>query len=248
MIASAKKKVLIVDDEELARRLIIKILTKIDFVEFFEADSGEDAIKMARLHRPNLILMDIFMPEMDGYEACRQIKDDPDLRSTIVLFMTAATGEDIDERIVQAQGDDLLRKPLDASELYFRIKNYLTLVSSATPHQGDRAQQMLEECQMCEEESVINLGQGYLYHPEIKCICKDHQTIHLMKQEILLLEALLQHRNKVVTFDQLVDAISGDEFSSVANIRTLVKQIRRKTYQSLIRNLHSVGYQLIIAP
>ena len=242
------KKVLIVDDDPDARLIVSLVLKKLDFVEFLEAKSAEEAIAIAQEKRPDLILMDICMPGMDGYEACRQIKSNPLLKSTIIIFMTAVCMDEIDDRIILAGGDDLLRKPLDASELYFRVKNYLTLLvpNKDVSQKAESEYQPTTQFHLCDEESTVSLGQGFLYQYDLKTLCKDNTFIPLMRQEILLLEALLANKNRMVSYELLVSAISQENESSVGNVRTLVKLLRRKTYDGLIKNLSSYGYQLVI--
>lgn len=243
------KKVLIVDDDSSARLIVRQVLKRLDFVEFLEAEGGVEAVSIAHEQRPDLILMDICMPGMDGYEACRQIKSNPLLQSAIVVFMTAVCMDEIDDKIIQVGGDDLLRKPLDASELYFRVRNYLTLL---VPPKAEKQKILGDEfkshgeCRLYEEESTVPLGQGFLYQYDVKSLCKDNIFIPLMRQEILLLETLLRHKNRMVSYELLVSAISQGNESSVANVRTLVKLLRHKTYDGLIKNLSSYGYQLVV--
>lgn len=244
---AVRKKVLIVDDDEQARLLIQKVLKKLDDVDFLEAENGSEAIQMANDEQPDLILMDVVMPGIDGYEACRQIKNNPKMQSAIVIFMTSLTMDEIDDKIIQAQGDDLLRKPLDASELYFRVKNYLTLVKQNKEEISLCGPlDLIKWCNLCSDESTINLGQGFLYQSHSKNLCNKHERIPLMKQELLLLEALINHKNKVLYYDQLLEVIATNNETTMANVRTLVKLLRRKTYKELIRTLPSVGYQLVI--
>ncbi|HEX5709835.1 MAG TPA: response regulator transcription factor [Sulfuricurvum sp.] len=244
---AVRKKVLIVDDDEQTRKIIQKVLKRLDEVDFLEAGNGSEAIQMANDEQPDLILMDVVMPGMDGYEACRKIKNDPKMKSAIVIFMTSLTMDEIDDKIIQARGDDLLRKPLDASELYFRVKNYLTLVK----HNKDEIRvreslDLIEWCNLYNDERTINLGRGFLYQSHSKSLCNKNQRIPLMKQEMLLLEALINHKNKVLYYEELLDVIATHNETTMANIRTLVKLLRRKTYKELIRTLPSVGYQLVI--
>lgn len=239
------KKILIVDDDIHARQLIQKVLKKLDSVIFLEAENGKEAIEIARASQPELILMDVVMPGIDGYEACRQIKNDPQLKSTTVIFMTYLFTYEIDDKIAQVQGDDLLRKPVDASELYFRVKNYLSL---SMPPRGDPAKAATHPIKAIAsvEETTVDLGKGFLYHYDLKCIRQDQRLIPLMKQEVLLLEILIDYKDRIVSYDQLLIAISEESMSSVANVRTLVKLLRSKTYSELIKNLNSYGYQLAI--
>lgn len=244
-----RKKVLIVDDDATTRLLVRKVLMKLDFVDFLEAENGKKAIEVADFEWPNLILMDVVMPGMDGYEACRQIKNNPNLKSTIVLFMTAVSMDEIDDRIIEVQGNDLLRKPLDASELYFRVKNYLTLVmpkKDMSEREECALSELMDDFNLCDEGEHINLGEGFCYQVKCKSLCKNQQYISLMKQEILLLEAFIKYRNQVLSYEQLLNMIGKNGDSTIANLRTLIKLLRRKTYKGLIQTLPSVGYRFML--
>lgn len=238
------RKVLIVDDDVETRMMVRRVLRKLEEVDFLEAHNGAEAVQIAQRELPAIILMDILMPGIDGYEACRRIKNDPRSHHAIVIFMTAVSAEEIDDRIIKAGGDDLLRKPLSASELYFRVKNYLTLSHSAADLLW--AFPFMERTQECGQSDSIDLGREFFYLISTKSLCRENHYIPPMKQEILLLEALLQHRNRVMTYEQLLLAIAKNEESTIGNLRTLVKLLRRKTYKELIRTLPSVGYRLVI--
>lgn len=240
------RKVLIVDDDSNARSLVKKILRKLDCVELLGASTGEEAILIASKYHPDIVLMDILMPGIDGYETCRRIKSNPLLQSTVIIFMTAVNMDEIDEKIIQVQGDDLLRKPLDASELYFRVKNYLGLVKPKNSHIVDTDCMVPIDCNLCREESSLDMGQGFLYQSEGKYLCKEGRIISLMQQEILLLEELIRFKNRTVPYEQLVKVISVQEESTLGNLRTLIKLLRRKTYKKLITTLPSVGYRLVL--
>ncbi len=240
-----RKKVLIVDDDNLMRMMVLDILQKLTFVDFFEAENGEEAIKIASEIHPHLILMDVIMPKLDGYDTCRQIKNDPALHSSIVIFMTSLyLNNDINEKIIDAGGEDILRKPINATELYFRVKNYLML-AKARSNKLDIELNSVTKSPIKEYETLA-LGQDFFYRFDAKTLYKGDLLIPLMNQEILLLEELLNHRNQIVTYDQILNVISNNCNSSIANIRTLVKLIRSKTYKELINTLPSVGYRIIL--
>jgi len=243
-VNTLQKKVLIVDDDAEARLIVRKVLRKVGDIDFLEAENGTDAIRIAHENVPHIVLMDILMPGIDGYEACRQIKSDPRCRHTIVIFMTAVSMEEIADRIIQAGGDDLLRKPLSASELYFRVKNYLSLIVSQ--QESEMPLHSLNGFEECGESESINLGNGFYYLILTKCLCRENHYIPLMKQEFLLLEALIHNRNKVVTYDQRLSAIGKNDESTIGNLRTLIKLLRRKTYKELIGTLPSVGYRMVL--
>lgn len=239
-----RKKVLIVDDDDFIRSFVLEVLKKLTFVDFFEANSGEQAVEIARTEHPHVILMDILMPTMNGYDACRLIKNDPASQSAIVLFMTSVNASEINEKIILAGGEDILRKPLDGAELYFRVKNYLMLAKARADNFDTKATPTEGPC--VHQQQSIALGKGFFYQFEAKVLCCNNQYIPLMKQEILFLEELLRHKNQVVTYEQILGAISKNADSSIANIRTLVKLLRRKTYKEFISTLPSIGYRIIL--
>lgn len=240
-----RKKILIVDDDSLVRMMVLEILKKLTFVDFFEAENGFQAVKIASEIRPHLILMDVIMPEMDGYTTCKLIKNNPTLHSTIIIFMTSINvNSDINEKIIDAGGEDLLRKPLNAAELYFRVKNYLMLAKARSSIFTTETKPI--ENSHKDQQENIDLGKGFYYHFDTKTLRYDTSSIPLMKQEILFLEELLRHTNQIVMYDQILSTISTHGASSIANIRTLVKLIRQKTYKELITTLPSVGYRINI--
>lgn len=239
-----RKKVLIADDDKDIRKLVVKVLEKLTFVDFFEAKNGEEAVKIAQKEHPHLILMDTLMPIIDGYEACKQIKNNLSTHMAIIIFMTAVGVDDINEQIIHAGGEDILRKPLDEAELYFRVKNYLMLAKARANNFGMETKPIEGPC--LHQKQSIALGKGFFYQIEAKVLCHNNQYIPLMKQEILLLEELLRHKNQALTYDQILHVIAVNGESTIANIRTLVKLIRRKTYKEFITTIPSLGYRIIL--
>ncbi|MBF0254106.1 MAG: response regulator [Candidatus Omnitrophica bacterium] len=118
--------ILVVDDNAVNRKLIRNILEKAgkDY-ECVEADSGRAALDLAETSRPDLVLMDIMMPEMDGFEACRAFKANPIFRFLPILFVTAMEGAEDLVKGFQAGGVDYVRKPISADELKARVAAHL---------------------------------------------------------------------------------------------------------------------------
>ena len=124
-----KKKILVADDEPSIRRAVRKILEK-DYL-VLEASDGEQAIDMARVQRPDLILMDIMMPKLDGIGACNIIKSDSALRSIPVIMLTALTHK-LDQEYSRSMGaDGYLTKPFDTKELHAAISYFFTYPNQA---------------------------------------------------------------------------------------------------------------------
>lgn len=117
------KTILIVEDVELNRELLVQLLE--DDYRLLIATDGEEAVALAREQEPDLILMDLSLPRMDGWEATRRIKADDVLRSTPVIALTAHAMQG-DEAQARASGcDDYLTKPIDEGQLFNRIAAYL---------------------------------------------------------------------------------------------------------------------------
>ncbi len=120
----AKKKILVVDDAEFNRDLIVQLLG--DEYEVLEAVDGGEGVRRAEQEKPDLILMDLGMPVMDGWEATRKIKANSELRHIPIIAVTshAMIGDEIQAR--EAGCDDYVPKPIDENELIRKIKKFLS--------------------------------------------------------------------------------------------------------------------------
>jgi len=117
------KKVLVVEDVDFNRELIVQLLE--DKYHVIEAVNGQQGVELAERERPELILMDLSLPVMDGWEATRRLKANDDLRSIPVIALTAHAMVGDEEKALAAGCDDYLVKPLDEDELMARIAKYL---------------------------------------------------------------------------------------------------------------------------
>jgi len=118
-----KKTILIADDEALVRLLISSILS--DNYNVIQASNGEEAVDVARENKPNLILMDIMMPKVDGYMACCKIRSNPELKA-IPIIMLSGVGYDLNKKLgMQFGANDYLTKPFRLDELEEIVEKYL---------------------------------------------------------------------------------------------------------------------------
>jgi CheY-like chemotaxis protein len=120
---ASMKKVLVVEDVDFNRELIVQLLE--DKYEVIEAVNGQEGIELAERERPELILMDLSLPVMDGWEATRRLKANADLRAIPVIALTAHAMKGDREKALAAGCDDYLVKPLDEDQLMARIAKYL---------------------------------------------------------------------------------------------------------------------------
>jgi two-component system alkaline phosphatase synthesis response regulator PhoP len=121
-----RKKILLVDDTDTILLFLKTLLTGQNF-EFLTAKNGAEAVEKARRERPDLVLLDIFMPVMDGIEACRVMKGDPELKDIPVVIVTARSEAENVERCLDAGCDDYVFKPVRKLELLDKINRLLGL-------------------------------------------------------------------------------------------------------------------------
>jgi CheY-like chemotaxis protein len=117
------KKILVVEDVDLNRELIVQLLE--DKYRVIEAVNGQEGLELAELERPDLILMDLSLPVMDGWEATRRLKAHDELRSIPIIALTAHAMVGDEEKALAAGCDDYLVKPLDENELYAKVTKFL---------------------------------------------------------------------------------------------------------------------------
>ncbi len=119
------KTILVVEDNELNMKLFNDLL-EVQGYKILQAGNGDDAYRLAMDHTPDLILMDIQLPERSGTEVARQMKSEPQLASVPIIAITAFAMKDDEERIRSAGCDDYLAKPISVTEFLEKVKRYLT--------------------------------------------------------------------------------------------------------------------------
>ena len=117
------KKILVVEDVDFNRDLVVQLLE--DKYQVIEAVNGQEGVSIAEKEKPELILMDLSLPVMDGWEATRKLKADTELRSIPVIALTAHAMKGDEEKALAAGCDDYLVKPLDEDELLLKIEKHL---------------------------------------------------------------------------------------------------------------------------
>jgi CheY-like chemotaxis protein len=129
---SARRRVLVADDEP-AMRVLCRVNLQVDGVEVLEASDGSEALEVATRERPDLVLLDVMMPGIDGWEVARRLEADAATRDIPILFMTALAGADDRRRGFEAGGVGYIVKPFDPIQLGQRVNRTLELLE-----QGDR--------------------------------------------------------------------------------------------------------------
>ena len=212
-----KQKILIVDDDTNIAELIELYLTKECF-QCMQAYDGEDALKKNTSFRPDLILLDIMLPGIDGYDVCREIRK----TSTVPIIMLSAKGEVFDKVLgLELGADDYIIKPFDSKELVARVKAVLRRYQSGGTQNSSSqdAESTSETVQYTDlSVSLSNYSVTYMGEP-----------VEMPPKELELLYFLATHPNQVFTREQLLDRIWGYEY--VVDTRTVdvhIKRLREK--------------------
>ena len=231
----AKQKILIVDDDKNIAELISLYLMKECFDTMIVED-GEQAIEQFTQYQPNLILLDLMLPGIDGYQVCREIRR----TSNVPIIMLSAKGEVFDKVLgLELGADDYMIKPFDSKELVARVKAVLR-----------RAQ--AQAASLVTSLPAENVGE-YVEYPDLLINLTNYSVIYKGKnidmppKELELLYFLASSPNQVFTREQLLDHIWGYEY--VGDTRTVdvhIKRIREKIHDNeywSISTVWSIGYK-----
>lgn len=213
---AVKQKILIVDDDANIAELISLYLTKECFDTLIVND-GEEALKEFPAFRPNLILLDLMLPGIDGYDVCKEIRKS----SSVPIIMLSAKGEVFDKVLgLELGADDYIIKPFDSKELVARVKAVLRRFQPAAA---------------AVPEPVIQQTGDYVQYPDLiinqsnYSVLYFNETIEMPPKELELFYFLASHPNQVFTREQLLDHIWGYEY--IGDTRTVdvhIKRLREK--------------------
>lgn len=208
------RKVLIVDDEKNIVDIIAFNLKKEGY-QVITASDGEEGVRKTFEENPDLILLDIMMPKMDGYEACRKIRE----KKLTPIIMLTARAEEVDKVLGLEMGaDDYVTKPFGVRELMARVKANLRKVAALQEAAGMAAAE--------EEASPYGKLSLNLERYEVK---KDGKTIDLTLREFELLKFLAQQKGQVFSRETLLEKVWGYEyFGDVRTVDVTVRRLREK--------------------
>ncbi|MCD8231948.1 MAG: response regulator transcription factor [Clostridiales bacterium] len=209
---SAKQKILIVDDDENIAELISLYLLKECYDTLIVPD-GESALREFKNYRPNLILLDLMLPGIDGYQVCREIR----AQSNTPIIMLSAKGEVFDKILgLELGADDYIMKPFDSKEMVARVKAVLRRFQPSMQANPENEIKCVEY-----PDLVVNLtNYSVLYK---------NRVVEMPPKELELLYFLASSPNQVFTREQLLDNIWGYEY--LGDTRTVdvhVKRLREK--------------------
>jgi len=220
-----KPTILLVDDDPDIREFVTFNLAKEGY-NMVTAKDGAEGVEAVKKHRPDLVLLDVMMPGMDGIEACEAIRTNPDIASTLIAFLSAR-GEDYSQVAgFDAGADDYITKPIRPKVLVSRVKALLRR-------------------NVKESEPVGSIERGdLLINLEKYQVFRDGEVVDMPRKEFELLHLLASKPGKVFSRDSIMDRVWGSEV--VVGGRTIdvhIRKIREKIGEDRIKTIKGVGYK-----
>lgn len=222
---SDKKTILVVDDEQDLLDLIEYNLKKEGF-DVLKAEDGEEGIQVARDKSPDLVLLDIMMPKMDGMEVVEVMRDDEELKRIPIIFLTARGDEKTEVEGLNKGGDDYITKPISTTKLISRIKAVLR-----------RFEETEEPANKLEVHDIEIDKDRYI-------VTRGEEEFQLPRKEFELLFFLASRKGKVMDRQTLLNQVWGDNIYVVdRTVDVHVRKIREKLGDEYIETVKGVGYR-----
>ncbi|ABR33307.1 MULTISPECIES: winged helix-turn-helix domain-containing protein [Clostridium] len=227
----ANEKILIVDDEEHIVELLHFNLVNAGY-EVLSANNGIDAVKIAKAEKPSLLLLDLMLPGMDGFDVCKEIKRDSEMKKTSIIMLTAK-GEELDKILgLELGADDYITKPFSVRELLARVKAVLRRTSSFNEAEDD-------------VYNSENLKVDFERHE----VYVNDRKVDLTLKEFELLQILIKNKGRILKRETLLDKIWGYEY--IGETRTVdvhIRYLRKKIEEDdknprFIETIRGVGYR-----
>lgn len=230
MVSVLAKKILVVDDEPSIVTLLAFNLKKAGY-EVITATKGTDALRIAKEARPDLIVLDLMLPEMDGMDVCKQLRQE---QWFVPILMLTAKDDELDKILgLELGADDYMTKPFSPREVVARVKAIL--------RRTDLGKQ--------EQSEVLKIGDLKVYPNNFEAIFKDEEMV-LTPKEFELLVYMMQHKGRVLTREQLLNAVWNYDFAGdtrivdvhVSHLREKIEDVTRKPLY--IKTVRGLGYKL----
>jgi two-component system alkaline phosphatase synthesis response regulator PhoP len=219
-------RILLVDDEPDVLDFLSFNLQKEGY-EVFTASNGREAVQTTKKVSPNLILLDVMMPEMDGIEACKEIRTLPEGKNSLIVFLTARTEDYSQIAGLDAGADDYVSKPIKPRVLISRIKALLR-----------------RRFQSETDTAIYDVGGGIKINKENYSVTVDGKDVSLPKKEFELLYLLASKPGKVFTREDILHKIwGGDVIVGDRTIDVHIRKLRQKIGEEVIKTLKGIGYK-----
>lgn len=224
-VMAIRPKILVADDDRDVVDLV-RYNLEVAGMDVTVAYDGVQAIQIAEEVSPSLIVLDIMMPKMDGFEVCRYVRKSAALDQTPILVLTARNSEEDEVHALNLGADDFVRKPVSPKRLISRVRALIR----RTGH----------------NEPILQIGEYTVDRERFSVFTAKGERIHFPRKEFELLFAMAQKPGRVFTREQLLDMVWGSD--SPIGVRTVdvhVRKIRDKIGQDVIETVRGVGYRVM---
>ena len=223
-------KILLVDDDEAILELLAYNLKKENYV-IETASNGKKALELAHIFLPDIIIMDVMMPEMDGIRACRLIRKEVKKKQIHILFLTARSDENAEVAALDEGADDYISKPIKIRALLKRIEKVIM--------------QKNDLADMVVEEQILKVGKLSINKSAYEVSHKG-KTILLPKKEFELLYFLAENPGKVFSREALLKKIWGNDIIVLdRTVDVHIRRIRTKIGDKFIKTIKGIGYKFV---
>ncbi|NOL36526.1 response regulator transcription factor [Bacillus safensis] len=228
-----QSKVLMIDDEKEILELINTVLTREGIDRVITASTARDGLTKFHQEQPDLVILDIMLPDGEGYDICRQIRE----TSHVPIIFLSAKGEETDKIVGLAiGGDDYITKPFSPKEVAYRVKAQLRRLSYLQSSQAD---------------PVIKKGPFELNEQQAE-LTKNGTVIELTPKELLLMTYFLQHPNRIISKETLYQTVWGEDFFGSDNtVMVHIRRLREKIENSpstpeFLVTVKGLGYKFVV--
>lgn len=232
MLLDTKKiKVMVVEDEAPIRRFIAINLNRSSF-EVLEVESGEKALELFKVLMPEVVILDVMLPGMDGFEVCQKLRE---IMPMVIIIMLTARGQDMDKIMgLEIGADDYMVKPFNPLELIARIR--------ANLRKADSARAVTEASCLCYADLKLDTAAQRFY--------KEKAEIELTPTEFTIMKVLMKYPGKAFSRDELLNTVWGENYyGDMKTVDVHIRRIREKIEEDpssprLIETVWGIGYRL----
>lgn len=224
--------ILLVDDEEDILEFLSYNLKKNGY-NVHTASDGEEGIRKALKVKPDLIILDVMMPKMDGIETCEQMRSISDLGNPIIIFLTARSEDYSQIAGYDVGADDYITKPIKPKILVSKVKSLLR-------------RSMISTDNSVQDSNILTINEHFIIDKERYVIIKDGREISLPKKEFELLLLFASKLDKVFTREEIFSNVWGNDV--IVGDRTIdvhIRKIREKIGNDYIQTMKGVGYKFV---
>lgn len=224
MSAETKGRTILIADDEPDILEIISYNLEAEGYSVITAKNGDEAIELAKLHKPDLIILDVMMPRKTGFEVCSILRDLTDFENTIIIFLTALNDDSTEIKGLETGGDDYINKPISPKVLISRVNALFRRIIK-------------------ESGSVLQIG-DVLIDREKYMVTSNNEEIILARKEFELLALLASKPAKVFLRNEILTKVWGSEV--IVGDRTIdvhIRKIRQKLGDDCITTVKGVGYK-----